>query len=422
MMRFPIRGGNWSNGSNAGLGALNLNNSRSNSNSNIGFRPALDLASYINLKGLCQCNIEKDEPSSGLPETQKKPVDASAGCLFEQLCDFDLLLKSAYMCRKGKAKKKATLLFFNNLEENIICLLNDLTWGSYKQSEYTNFFVFEPKRRLISAPNFRDRVLHRALYEILYPLFDKTFLDCSFACRVNKGSHAGADKAQSYIRKVSSENERVYALKADIRRYFSSIDHYVVKRILSEKIKCSRVLGLLFMIIDSSPVAEYGKGIPLGNLTSQLLANIYLHELDFYVKHVLRERHYVRYMDDFVIIHEDKAHLQNLRVVIEEFLNNNLKLFTNSKTQVFPISVVNGRSLDFLGYRIYKDHRFFRKNSVKKIKRSLRKMRSDFSSGLIGVEQIKPKIASWIGHASHADSNGLIETLLSEPFRRSHDV
>ena len=161
--RFPLRGGNWNNGSNAGLGALNLNNARSNANSNIGFRPALDYARSSTLKGGCQCNFEKDAAAPAIAEKAIKPVDASTGCTYEQIYQFENILNAAYQCRKGKTTSASALAFFNNLEENIVQIQNELMWEMYSVLPYRHFYVFEPKRRLISAPHFKDRVIHRAI-------------------------------------------------------------------------------------------------------------------------------------------------------------------------------------------------------------------------------------------------------------------
>lgn len=417
--RAPLRGGNWNNGANAGLGALNLNNAPSNRNSNIGFRPALDDARCRHLTGCGQCDLEKDATTSAIAGTKIAPIDASLGGTFMQICSFDNLLAAAYACRKGKTKSPATLRFFHQLEENIIQLHNELLWDMYQPSPYHHFYVFEPKRRLISAPHFRDRVVHRAIYNLIEPLFDKTYLDDSYACRRGKGAHRGADRAQKFIRAVESGHGKAYALKADIARYFASIDHQILKGLLGAKISCQRTLALLELIIDSAPGDRLGAGIPLGNLTSQVFANIYLHELDRFVKHKLRASHYVRYMDDFVIIHHDKAQLHRWRVDIERFLHDWLRLRTNSKTQVFPISTANGRALDFLGYRIYSGHRLLRRCSVKRIKTKLKRYRRQFAIGELDVAGVQQKIQSWLGHASHADTHNLRKSLFSQPFIRS---
>lgn len=292
----------------------------------------------------------------------------------------------------------------------------------YQSSAYHHFYVFEPKRRLISAPNFRDRVVHRAIYNIIEPLFDKTYCYDSYACRHNKGTHKGADRAQLFIKRVEQKYGKAYALKADISRYFSSIDHHILKSIIAQKIKCERSKSLLFYVIDSSPSDEFAVGIPLGNLTSQIFANLYLNELDRFVKHHLKAKNYVRYMDDFVIIHHEKIQLHEWRRQIELYLNQNLRLKTNAKTQVFPISRNNGRGLDFLGYRIYSDHRLLRKCSVKRIKSKLKKFHLDYGNGEINISDINQSIQSWIGHAKHANAHGLMTKLFSQAFTRNDNV
>jgi len=217
---------------------------------------------------------------------------------------------------------------------------------------------------------------------------------------------------------VENKSGKAYALKADISRYFSSIDHHILKSLLAAKIRCNRTLALLYYIIDNSPCDALGVGIPLGNLTSQIFANIYLHELDRFAKHTLKAKNYVRYMDDFTIIHDDKAQLHKWRREIEAFLWLMLRLKTNSKTQVFPIAKQNGRALDFLGYRIYSSHRLLRKCSVKRIKSKLKKLRNQYEIGEIGIPEINQNIQSWLGHASHANSHNLKLALFNEPFRR----
>ncbi len=416
--RFPLRGGNWNNGSNAGLGALNLNNGRSNANSNIGFRPALEYARSNIPKGVCQCDFEKDAASSAIAEKEIKPVDASIGCTYEKIYQFENILNAAYQCRKGKTTSASALAFFNNLEENIVQIQNELMWEMYSVLPYRHFYVFEPKRRLISAPHFKDRVIHRAIYNVIEPLFDKQYIYDSYACRKGKGAHVGADRAQHFIKQVESESGKAYALKADISKYFSSIDHQILKSILGAKLKCQRTRNLLFYIIDNSPNDAAGVGIPLGNLTSQIFANIYLHELDHFAKHTLKARRYIRYMDDFTIIHHDKRALHEYREKIEGFLYKNLRLKTNSKTQVFPIAKTRGRSLDFLGYRIFANHRLLRKSSVKRISTKLKKFRKEFSQGKVTLAEINQCVQSWLGHASHANTHSIKLKLFNTPFKR----
>lgn len=342
---------------------------------------------------------------------------------FEQITTFDNLLQAAEKARRGKRFRRASLEFFDNLEENLIQLQNELLHGCFVPGRYREFYVYEPKRRLISAPCFRDRVVHHAICAVIEPQIDKRFIFDSYACRHGKGTHAGADRAQRFIRIVQRNHGRVYALKADIAKYFQSIDHEILKRLLAAHVRCTRTLKVLCDIIDCSPTRTPGVGIPIGNLTSQLFANIYLNELDQMVKHQLRERYYVRYVDDFIVLHHDKTHLHRLRRVIEHWLWQQLRLKTNHKTQVFPVAASQGRALDFLGYRLYATHRLLRQCSVKRIKYKLRQFRKGYAAGTIGLADIRPSLASWLGHAKHAQSQRLIASLLRQPFTRgSHEA
>ena len=338
--------------------------------------------------------------------------------MFNEIVGFGNLYHAAHRARRGKRERESSLEFFSRLEENIIQIQNELIYQEYVFGFYIDFYVYEPKKRLISAPCFRDRVMQQAAHYVINPVVDKRFIYDSYACRTGKGTHAGADRAQRFIRIVKRNHGHVYALKADISKYFHSISHDTLKAILFSHIECQRTLALLYDIIDCSPSFGPSVGIPLGNLMSQLFANMYLDELDQFVKHQLREKHYVRYMDDFVILHHDKRHLQQVRKIIEKWLRVRLKLLTNHKTQIFPICKDNGRALDFLGYRIYATHRLLRKCSIKRIKHKVKNMHELYSAGVIGINDIRPSIVSWLGHASHANTYNLVNAVLNKPFTR----
>lgn len=328
---------------------------------------------------------------------------------------------AANEAKRNKALKLPIMRYFANLEENLINIHNHLVWGSYQPKPHRKFFVYEPKKRLISAPPFDDRVVHHAIHRVIEPMIDKRFIFDSYACRKAKGTHAGADRAQKFIRIVKRNHGRVYALKADISKYFDSIDHSVLKSIISNHLSCSKTKQLLSLIIDSAETLHKGRGVPIGNLTSQLFANMYLNELDKFVKHELRERFYIRYMDDFVIIHHDKQHLQKLRAIIEDWLWDVLKLRTNHKTQVFPVSSSSGRALDFLGYRIYATHRLLRKCTAKKFKHKVKQLRKLYEKGKVSPEKIKSVLASYSGCINHASADSLLKATLKKPFVRNYE-
>jgi len=257
---------------------------------------------------------------------------------------------------------------------------------------------------------FRDRVMHHALCNIIEPIFEARFIFDSYACRAGKGTHAGADRAQKFMRKVRRQG-RLFCLKGDVSRYFPSVDHATLKALLRKRIKCPSTLWLCDEIIDSATrLSGTAKGIPIGNLTSQLFANIYLHEMDVFVKEGLRERYYVRYMDDFVIFGNDNDHLHQSRKNISEFLNTRLMLELNGKTQVFP---VDSKGVDFLGYRIWPTHRLLRKSSKTRMKRKLKAFERKYRQGKITREHINHSIQSWLGHARHCNSYNLRRAIFS---------
>lgn len=296
--------------------------------------------------------------------------------------------------RRCKRYREEVLRFTDNLEAELYSLVDDLLAGTYRQGEARRFVIYEPKKRDIYALPFRDRVAQHMINSKIEPIIEKRFYYHSYACRKGKGMHKAADYAQECVRNLSFEGKQVYALKADIHKYFNSVDHEILKQILSRIFKDKGLLSLLFYIIDS--YGEDGRGLPVGNLLSQLFANLVLNELDDFVKHELKEENYPRYMDDFIIIHNDREHLKEALQKIEAFLGERLKLTLNPKTQI--VNTKNG--LDFCGYRIYKDYRKIRKRSPKHIRAAIRAYRS----GKITKDKLLMVYASWEGHAEHADT------------------
>ena len=270
------------------------------------------------------------------------------------------------------------------------------------------YYGYEPKERQIMALPFYDRVVQHAINNVLEPIFDKRFISQSYACRKGKGMHAASDTLKEWLYEWNKyhPDQPLYAIKADIHHYFQSIDHAVLKTEIRKVIKDAGVLALLDRIIDHNGNMPDGVGIPVGNLTSQLFANIYLDALDQFIKHELGVEAYIRYMDDFVILSPDKEQLRNWLARIEQFLREELKLEFNPKTTI--LAAKNG--IDFVGYKHRATHRKVRKDSIKRIKRTIKKC----ESGKITKEQLQKSIQSWTGHAGHADSYNLrkkIETL-----------
>ena len=316
--------------------------------------------------------------------------------------------------------------FHFELERELIRIQDELVNQTYQPGPYREFEIHEPKRRLISAAPFRDRVVHHALCSVLEPIWERCFIFDSYACRKGKGTHAAVDRFQSFAKRYR------YVLKSDVRKYFPSIDHDVLKQLLARKIKDPDVLWLANRIIDHSnaqePVlrwypgddlftpTERRRGLPIGNQTSQFFANVYLNPFDHFVKETLRCPAYVRYCDDFVLLSDDKVWLAEARHQCREFLGT-LRL------QLHPDKSVISRVVDgtrFLGYRVFPDHRLLARENVVRTRRRLRAMQADFADGAISGEQLTQRIRSWIGHASHADTHGLrTELFTTTTFRRT---
>lgn len=341
--------------------------------------------------------------------------------LYPEIYSFDNLHAAYLRARRGKRDRIEVQRFELDLEGSLIQLQNELIWGMYKTGAYRKFTVTEPKERIVAALPFRDRVVQHAIVGVIEPIWERRFIADSYACRPGKGTHKGADRAQAMLRQVKREHGNVCTLKADISKFFYNIDHGIVKTLIRRRIRCRRTLALIDEIVDSTAAPGDARpvGLPIGNLTSQLFANVYLHELDEFAKHGLREKHYMRYMDDFCVVHHDKAHLHKVRAQMERFLWDRLRLKTNAKTQVFPVATWRGHALDFLGYRIWPTHRRLRKSSIGRITRALRRMQRQYRDGRTNLQRIGMSVASWLAHASHAETFGLRKTILAAyPFSR----
>jgi len=339
--------------------------------------------------------------------------------LFEALCAFENIHRAYLKARRCRKYKDETLRFNRNLENNLASLREELLNGSYRHGGYSQFSVYDSKRRLIKVAPFKDRVVHHVLCNLIEPIFDQGFIFDSYACRKGKGTHNAVWRLEKFLRSARSKaaDGIVYCLKCDISKYFDSVDHKILIQIIRRKIGDKKAMVLIEKIVHSTHSSE-GKGLPIGNLTSQLFANIYLNELDQYVKHKLGCRRYIRYMDDFLILDSDKKRLGDCRNNIADFLNKRLKLEMHlSKTDIFPID--NG--IEFLGYIIYMGHRLLRKSTVKRFCRRMRRYIKKARLGLMGKEKLNQAMESWLSYSCHADSWQLrrrIEQDLGLKFRK----
>lgn len=253
----------------------------------------------------------------------------------------------------GKSKKKDVQQFAENYKANILGLYNELRNKTYKHSRYFAFYIKDPKVRHIHKACVKDRVLHHAVFRILYSIFDKHFIFDSYSCRLGKGTHRAVKRLEEFARKVGKNNSRnCLILKLDIKKFFNSVDQEILINLVKKEIDDADVIWLIEEIIKSFSV-----GIPLGNITSQLFANIYLNRLDEFVKHKLKIKYYIRYCDDFLILNRNKLYLQNLIVLINNFLDSKLKL------SLHPNKILirkHQQGIDFLGYICFPYHRVLR--------------------------------------------------------------
>lgn len=314
--------------------------------------------------------------------------------------------------QNGKKSKPDVAFFSRNLDVHLYNINQELKNKVYKHSIYKAFKINDPKPRDIHKALVRDRLIHHAIYRILYPYFDKKFVYDSYSCRVGKGTHKAIQRFEIFTRKVSRNNTRTcWVLKCDIRKFFASIDHETLKSIISSHMLESDTLSLLSNIIDSfhTPnsiyaMAEMKKGLPLGNLTSQLLVNVYMNEFDQYVKHKLKVKYYIRYADDFVVLSEEREYLQSILVKMKEYLENKLKLDMHPD-KVFIKTFASG--VDFLGWVHFPKHTVLRTATKKRMMRNLTKN-----------EYKEESIQSYLGMLSHGNGYKISSKikLIKRPF------
>ncbi|MDI3234160.1 reverse transcriptase/maturase family protein [Exiguobacterium antarcticum] len=337
------------------------------------------------------------------------------GNLYEQIIDYEQLYIAYRQSIKNKRFKPEILRFSQNLEENLIQIQNELIHGTYQVSPYRQFYVHEPKKRLIMSLPFRDRVVQWSIYQTLMPLYERTFIHDSYACRKGKGAHRAVRRLQSWIRTYGEGGG--YCLKIDVAKYFYRVDHQVLLAIIERKIKDKRLINLVYTIVSCEQEEfgielgdhhyekprVYGIGMPIGNLLSQLCANIYLNELDQFVKHTLRLKHYMRYMDDMVVLHHSKKELREALFEIECFLQDELRLSLNNKTSIRPIQ----HGVDWVGYQVHRTHIRMRKSTSLRMKRRVRHLVKKYQRGEVDNETIHHTVQSYNGLMKHGNCHAL---------------
>lgn len=315
--------------------------------------------------------------------------------LIGEISSYTNLLDAANKARKGNPNSVGGMIYMDYLESNSLVFSELIANGRYQPGKPKEFFIYEPKRRLISALPFKDRVVQHAINNIIEPIFESTFYKQSYGCRTGKGAHSGAIECQAIMRRLLKSGD-VWVLKTDFSGYFYNIDRAVLHNRIRAKISCKESLDLIEKFIPKE-----GVGIPIGNLTSQLFANVYGTMADEWILHTAKKKNFIRYMDDIVIFGRSKSELLELKDRFETFCLQEMKLKL-SKWSVTSVS----RGVNFLGYRIWPTHKLLRRQSVLSAKRKIKRYTKRGEK-----EKLRRFLASWLGHAKWADSKNLIESL-----------
>lgn len=286
--------------------------------------------------------------------------------MYSKLIRLENILNAWYEFRKGKQNKAVVLLFERYLEDNLFQLQAELSTKTYQHQRYETFHIYDPKFRIINKATVRDRIVHHLLFRFLEPKYQPTFIHHSYSCQKGKGVHVAVDGVDGALRKVSKNYTRtVWSLKLDIKKFFASVDHEILLQLLLNKLGDTEVMWLIEKVVRSFSVPDRsGKGMPIGNLTSQIFANIYLSKLDYFAKHHLREHFYFRYADDFLFLHHDLDHLKKIETMVTEFVANQLRLTVHSNKIMYRKL---SQGIDWLGYIILPYHKVLRTSTKRRM-------------------------------------------------------
>ncbi len=344
--------------------------------------------------------------------------------LYPGICSFENLYRAFRKAAKGKRGKPEVAAFEFHLERNLLELRKELQAQTYNPGSYCSFTIHDPKQRLISAAPFRDRVVHHALCNVIEPIFERTFIADSYANRRGRGTHKALDRAQQFARRHR------FVLQCDVAQFFPSIDYQILFAIISKKIGDPGVLTLVERILaggegvldehysmvyfpgDDLFAVNRPRGLPIGNLTSQFWANVYLNELDQFVKRELRCRAYLRYVDDFLLFAAAKSQLWEWKSAVRDFLRRLRLTLHERESTVYPVT----HGIPFLGFRIYPTHRRLKRRNAVAFARRLRFWHRQLAAGEMTLPEVLERIRGWIAHARHGDTWRLRRSLLRQPF------
>lgn len=336
--------------------------------------------------------------------------------LFERITSKETLFTAWEEFCKGKQGRKDVQDFERTLEQNLFCLHRELTARSYQHQPYSAFTICDPKQRRIHKATVQDRILHHAVFSVLNPIFEPTFIAHSFSCRRGKGTHKAIEALDKMLRSVSRNDTRpCFVLKCDIHQFFASVNHSVLLGILGKCLKDEQTIALLREIIESFTAKDlvlFGRtGIPIGNLTSQLFANIYLNEFDQFIKHTLKIKHYIRYTDDFVIVARNREELAILLDPIRSFLKEHMGLNLHPR----KVTIRKYRQgIDFLGYVLLPHYRVLRTRAKRRMVRKLTERIENCKAGRLPPESVEQSLQSYLGVLSHANCYRLSQDLQNQ--------
>lgn len=325
------------------------------------------------------------------------------GNLWSKVIDFENLYKAFTRASRGKRDHGEVLRFKGNLEENLIDIQNRLIWHTWEPSRWRQFTIYEPKKREISAPCFSNRVVHHALMGVLEPYLERRYIHDSYACRPGRGMHMAQKRVQYFLRRERRNSGKIYVLQGDVKSYFASIPHNRLMEAVERIFKDRDVLQMCDLIIRGY---GFDIGVPIGALTSQHFANIYLDQLDHFMKDELGIKNYVRYMDDFLVIHPDKGYLKEVLFMADDFLVYRLGLRLNPKTAIYPAS----QGVNFCGYRTWTTHVLPRKRNVQRARQKIRKLWN--LSGK--MKTLRGAMASFLGYMQHCSGRTSVVRVIKD--------
>lgn len=336
--------------------------------------------------------------------------------VFDKIIAYENLFLAWDKFKQDKRKKRDVQRFEWCLEENIFALYRDLKNHRYKHGTYSSFYIRDPKQRHIHKATVRDRILHHAIFQVLNPIFEPTFIHRSFSCRVGKGTHKGVGALEEMMRKISGNAHKpCFVLKCDIRKFFGTVDHNILLALLTKRIKDIDAIRVIKEIItgfkSERSTATHPRGLPIGNLTSQLFANIYLNEFDQFLKNTLKVKNYARYTDDFAVVAEDRVSLENLLPHVRTFLKEKLGL----ELHPHKISIRKfSQGVDFLGYVVLPHYRALRTKTRRRIFKKLQRKVTEYKNGIVAKETLNQSLQSYLGVLSHANTYELRQELQNQ--------